>query len=170
MLSCIKSCVIAAEEELPLTTYNYPEGSATVLRPASGERGNGFGCPLFLVNLHSLKRMATARVGTLRLKQHRDLTRHLGEKPDDDSMLLSSSGLGHRPLKAEIVGSNPIRSTMKTYEIRYHEVGRNCCGRRKPKPSMMIRIQAKDPDDARKRLRLRSPGARFESVREIVDE
>jgi hypothetical protein len=58
---------------------------------------------------------------------------------------------------------------MKTYEIKYHEVGRDCCGR-KPKSSITIRIQAKDPEDARKRLRLRSPGARFETVREITDE
>jgi hypothetical protein len=58
---------------------------------------------------------------------------------------------------------------MKTYEITYHEVGRACC-HRKPKPSITIRIQAKNPEDARERLRLRSPGARFETVREITDE
>jgi hypothetical protein len=33
--------------------------------------------------------MATARVGTLRLKQHRDLARHPGEKPDDDFATIS---------------------------------------------------------------------------------
>jgi hypothetical protein len=57
---------------------------------------------------------------------------------------------------------------MKTYEIKYHEVGRDCCGR-KPKSSITIRIQAKDSEDARKRLRLKSPGARFETVREIIE-
>ncbi len=31
-------------------------------------------------------------------------------------MARSSSGLGHRPLKAEITGSKPVRATPKTYK------------------------------------------------------
>jgi len=56
---------------------------------------------------------------------------------------------------------------MKTYSIKYHIIGKSCCGR-KPKPSVTVQIEANSVDEAREKLRKKVPGARFESIEEVV--
>jgi len=55
---------------------------------------------------------------------------------------------------------------MKTYEIKYHVVGRQCCGR-KPTASKTVQIKANSVEEAQVKLRKKVPSARFETIREV---